>query len=481
MRTHGVFDCSHSSGRASEAPASEAVAPLATEKRAPPERRKKTRRILTSMNRTTVPALLALTLTAGAALSAANEQYWPQWRGPSGTGAASLARPPLEWNETKNIRWKKEIPGRGAGTPVIWGNLVLISTAMPVGVSEAEAHAARGSAPGPHKYVVMALDRRDGRVVWERVAREEAPHEGSHQEWGTWASPSIVTDGMHVIASFESRGIYAYDMKGTPIWQKDLGDKTMRNSFGEGSSPALHGNILVVVWDHQKESFIAALDKRTGAERWRTARDEIDSWATPLVVEHNGRAQVVTSGMKQVRSYDLETGKVVWYGAGTTMNPIPSPVAADGLVILTAGFRGNNLKAVRLADASGDITNTPALVWSLDRDTPYVPSPLLYGGILYLLKSNSGILSTFDANSGKPHYQLARLEGAPNVFASPVGAAGRVYIPGQQGTTVVLKHGPVFEVLAQNKLDDGFNASPALADTELYLRGFKSLYCVAEK
>jgi outer membrane protein assembly factor BamB len=189
----------------------------------------------------------------------------------------------------------------------------------------------------------------------------------------------------------------------------------------------------------------------------------------------------VTSGMKQVRSYDLETGKVVWYGAGTTMNPIPSPVASDGLVILTAGFRGNDLKAVRLSDAKGDITSTPAIVWTLNRDTPYVPSPLLYDGILYLLKSNNGILSAFDAKTGKPHYQVTRLESTPNVFASPVGAAGRVYIAGQQGNTTVLKHGPAFEVLAENKLDDGFNASPALVDNEIYLRGNRSLYCIAER
>ena len=434
------------------------------------------------MTRAKTNALLMAMGVAGLTLSAvANDQFWPQWRGPSGTGVSKVATPPVEWSETKNIRWKKEIAGRGSSTPVVWGNLIFVSTAIPVGVNEAEAPGARGSATGPHKYVVMALDRKDGRVVWERVAREEAPHEGTHQEWGTWASPSIVTDGTHVIASFESRGIYAYDMKGAPVWQKDLGDKQMRNQFGEGSSPALYRDTLVIVWDHQGESFITALDKRTGEERWRTARDEIDSWATPLVVEHAGRAQVVTSGMKQVRSYDLESGKLIWYGAGTTMNPIPSPVAADGLVILTAGFRGNNLKAVRLADAKGDIMNTPALVWSLDRDTPYVPSPLLYDGILYLLKSNNGLLSAFDAKTGKPHYQVVRIEAAPNIFASPVGAAGRVYIPSQQGTTVVLKHGPTFEVLAENKLDDGFNASPALADNEIYLRGFKSLYCIAEK
>jgi outer membrane protein assembly factor BamB len=434
--------------------------------------------------RSTATALLSVVTVAALAttlIAADADQYWPQWRGPNGTGVSRMAKPPVEWSETRNVRWKKEIPGRGAGTPVIWGELLFLSTAVPIAASDAEAHASRGSNPGPHRYLVMAFARKDGRLMWQRVAREDTPHEGTHQEWGTWASPSIVTDGTHVIASFESRGIYAYDMKGTPIWQKDLGDKKMRNQFGEGTSPALHGNLLVVVWDHQGESFITALDKRTGDERWRTPRDEIDSWATPLVVEHGGRAQVVTSGMKQVRSYDLETGKLLWYGAGTTMNPIPSPVAADGMVFLTAGFRGNNLKAVRLADAKDDITNTPALVWTLDRDTPYVPSPLLYDGILYVLKSNNGILSAFDAKTGKPHYQLTRLESAANVFASPVGAAGRVYIPSQQGTTVVFKHGPTFELIAENTLDDGFNASPALVDGELYLRGNKFLYCIAEK
>jgi outer membrane protein assembly factor BamB len=432
-----------------------------------------------SRTRLLIPAVL---VAVGSVISAADrDQYWPQWRGPDATGVSKQAKPPLEWSESKNIRWKKEIPGRGSGTPVIWDNLIFISTAIPQDASGDAAHAPRGRATAPHKYVVMALGRKDGRIVWEQVAKEEAPHEATHQEWGTWASPSVVTDGQHVIASFESRGIYAFDMNGTPIWQKDLGDKTMRNQFGEGTSPVLHANTLVVVWDHQAGSFIVAIDKRTGEERWRVARDEIDSWATPLVVDVGGRSQVVTSGMKQVRSYDLESGKLLWYGAGTTMNPIPSPVAADGLVFLTAGFRGNNLKAVRIADAKDDITNTPALVWTLDRDTPYVPSPLLYDGILYFLKSNSAILSAFDAQTGKPHYQATRIEGLQNVFASPVGAAGRIYIPSQEGVTVVLKHGPAVEQLALNKLDDGFNASPALVDGELYLRGFKSLYCIAAK
>jgi outer membrane protein assembly factor BamB len=426
----------------------------------------------------------AITLALAAAVPAANneeaERFWPQWRGPHSTGASKHASPPLTWNEQSNVRWKIEVPGRGSSSPVVWGNRVFLLTAVPSASPGRDSHAPRGGVEPrePHRFLVMALDRHDGKIIWERVARQEVPHEGSHPDNGTWASSSAVTDGEHVIASFESRGLYAFDMKGTPVWQVDLGDKKMRNEFGEGSTPALHGNYLVVVWDHQGESFVVTLDKRTGKELWRAKREEIDSWATPIVAEHGGRAQVITSGMNRLRSYDLETGKVVWHTAGVTMNPIPSPVFGDGIAFVTSGFRGNSLKAIRLADAKDDITGTPAIAWTLDRDTPYVPSPLLYDGVLYILKSNNGLLSAFDARSGKPHYQLRRLEKAPNVFSSPVGAAGRVYITGRDGTTVVVKAGPGFEVLAENTLNDGFDASPALVDNQIFLRGYRHLYAI---
>jgi outer membrane protein assembly factor BamB len=400
------------------------------------------------------------------------EKFWPQWRGPHASGVSRSATPPIEWGEGKNIRWKIDLPGRGASTPVIWGDRVFVSTAVPVGGTGARAQ---------HRFLVMAVNRQDGKVVWQHTAREEAPHEGTHQEFGTMASASAVTDGQHVIASFESRGIYALDMNGKLVWQKDLGDKTMRNEFGEGSSPALYKDKLFIVWDHQGESFIVALNKATGTELWRSKRDEIDSWATPLVVESGGKAQVVTGAMRRVRAYDADTGAVVWETGGLTMNPIPSPVSADGLVFLMSGFRGNSLKAIKFGDAKGDITGTPNVVWSLDRDTPYVPSPLLYDGVLYFLKSNNGLLSAFEAKTGKPLYQAQRIDALPSVFASPVGAAGRVYLVGQQGTAVVLKHGPSLEVLATNTLKDKFDASPALVDREMYLRGYENLYCVAEK
>jgi outer membrane protein assembly factor BamB len=256
----------------------------------------------------------------------------------------------------------------------------------------------------------------------------------------------------------------------------------MRNQFGEGSTPVLYGDRLVIVWDHiGGPSFIVALDKRTGNELWRVERQEIDTWATPLVVEVDGRPQVIASGKTRLRSYDLETGKVVWESPGVTMNPIPSPVYADGMVFVTSGFQGNNLKAIRLAGAHGDITGTSAIAWTLDRDTPYVPSPLLYDGTLYLLKTNAGILSAFDAKTGTPHYQLQRLDGLPEVFASPVGAQGRVYVTGRDGVSVVIRNAPAFEVLAKNTLEDGFDASPALVDNEIYMRGYRSLYCIAAR
>jgi len=434
-----------------------------------------------------IPAALVAVI-ATAALARQNTEgataalrFWPQWRGPFATGVSRSAVPPTEWSETKNIRWKVEIPGRGSASPVIWGERLFVLSAVPIGLDAAMSHAPRGGVRPRDRYrfIVLAIDRRTGKTIWERTAREEQPHEASHQDNGTYASSSAITDGRRVYAWFESQGMYVYDMDGTLLWSKDLGDKMMRNQFGEGSTPVLSGDRLVIVWDHLGGSFVVSLDAASGRELWRVPRDEIDTWATPLVVEHDGRRQAVVPGKNKIRSYDLENGSVVWESKGVTMNPIPSPVFGDGLVFVTSGFQGNNLKAIRLASAKGDITGTDSIVWTLDRDTPYVPSPLLYDGILYLLKTNSGILSAFDAKTGTPHYQLQRLEGIPEVFASPVGAGGRVYITGRDGVILVIRNAQTYEMLASNKLDDGFDASPALVDDAMYLRGYRNLYAIA--
>jgi outer membrane protein assembly factor BamB len=436
---------------------------------------------------------------AAPATAADGDAFWPQWRGPLSTGVAPKADPPTEWAETKNVKWRVPIPGAGSATPVIWGDRIFVLTAVPTEKRGPRAEATPEPTPeaagegggrrrgpprgGPpefiHQFAVLAIDRKDGKVLWNRVVREELPHEGTHPT-GTFASASAITDGERVYAFFGSRGLYALDMKGAVVWEKDLGDMTVKLGFGEGSSPVLHGDRLVVNWDHEGDSFVAALDKKTGRELWRKPRQEKTSWATPLVVEQGGRAQVITSATARVRSYDLTNGELLWEAGGMTDNTIPTPVHSGGLVFLTSGFRGNALLAVRLAEARGDITGGPAVVWKHDRDTPYVPSPLLYGDELYFLKSNNGILSCVSAKTGEPRYLTQRLEGVPNVYASPLGAAGRVYVAGREGAVAVIQAGPEFKLLATNQLDDGFDASPVAVGKELYLRGKKHLYRISK-
>ena len=442
----------------------------------------------------------------------AEEKNWPQWRGPHANGVAPHGNPPLEWAEDKNVKWKVEIPGKGSSTPIVWGNRIFVTTAIPTGpeiapkVAESSGpRASRGPRPGGkgpaagrpggdrrrrrgprgiqptrvNKFVLYALDRDSGKILWERTLKEELPHEGTHTT-GTWASNSPITDGTHVYAFFGSRGLYCLDMDGKVVWEKEMGDMDIRMDFGEGSSPTLYGDKIILSWDHQGPSFMVAFDKTTGKELWRTERDEITSWATPLVVEHGSGQQVVTSATNRVRSYDLATGKLIWETDGMTMNPIPSPVAADGMVYITSGFRGSKLLAIRLDGATGDITGTDSIVWSLDRDTPYVSSPLLYNDTIYLLKSNSGILSVFNARTGEEFYSQQRVEGISNVYSSPVGAGNRVYITSREGTTVVIEHGKEYKVLATNTLDDGFDSSMAVVENEIYLRGRKNLYRISE-
>ena len=423
----------------------------------------------------------------GATDMAASDDGWPQWRGPLATGAAPAADPPVEWSETRNVRWKIEIPGNGSATPIVWGEHVFVSTAVPAGDSGAREGLftrltrrimSTEGASRNLRYTVLAVERRTGEIAWERVVSEGTPHEGRHQT-GSWASPSAVTDGEVLCAFFGSAGLFCLDMDGQPLWDRDFGDMEIRMGFGEGASPTLHDDTVIVNWDHQGQSFIAALDKRTGRERWRTDRDEMTSWATPLVVEHGGRTQVVTNATDRVRSYDFETGELLWDGEGATTNAIPSPVAAEGMVYLMSGYRGNRLDAVRFGEAEGDITGSGAVAWSLDRDTPYVPSPLLHDGILYFTKGNNGILSAYDARSGRLLYGPERLSGIRSLYASPIAAGGRIYIPSRDGTTVVVAAGAEFELLAVNMLEDGFDASPAAVDGELYLRGRQHLYCIA--
>jgi len=332
----------------------------------------------------------------------------------------------------------------------------------------------------PYQFTLLAIDRGTGKIAWQKMLRQEVPHEGHHRTEGSFASSSPVTDGKHVFAYFGSRGLYCYDLDGKLQWSRDLGHMRVLMSFGEGSSPAVFGNTIVVNWDHEGEDFIVALDTDTGRERWRQSREERTSWATPLVVVHDGKTQVVTAASGKIRSYDLDSGSLIWECAGLTANVIPSPVAGNGMVYCTSGFRGNALKAIRLGK-TGDLTDSDAIAWTYNKATPYVPSPLLYADKLYFFANNNGILSCFDALAGKPFYTEERLQELRGVYASPVGAAGNVYLVGRDGVTIVIQQSDKLEVLATNRPDEKFDASPALAGKDLILRGHQYLYCLTEK
>jgi outer membrane protein assembly factor BamB len=414
-------------------------------------------------------------------------RHWPQWRGPLATGFAPHADPPLEWSETKNIRWKIELPGKGHSSPVVWGDRIFVTVAVPYGEAlQAKYSGARGGhdeVPITHRqrFMVLAIDRRDGRVLWERTVREELPHQGGHRT-ASLASGSPVTDGEFLFAYFGSWGLYALDFDGKVVWQVDLGQLETLHGHGEGSSPVLYGDRLVVNWDHEGESFVVAFDKRTGRQLWKTPRERATSWTTPVVVGDGEGAQVVVSGSRWVRGYDLGTGRMIWECDGLSVeNVASSPVAGHGMIFTGSTYDRPGMLAVRIAGAEGDITGTGQVVWRRRQGAPYVPTPLLYGDFLYFHYHYQSLLTRVNALTGDNQPGPIRLEGIYNVFSSPVAAAGRVYVTSREGDTVVLKHGGEPEVLATNHLDDSFSASAALVDNLLILRGERFLYCIEEQ
>jgi len=322
------------------------------------------------------------------------------------------------------------------------------------------------------------FDRQSGKHLWQRTAAEATPHQETHNT-NNHASASPCTDGEHIYAHFGSRGLYCYSMAGELMWKRDFGKMDTRNSFGEGSSPTIAGDMLLVPWDHEGPSALYALNKRTGETLWEAKRDEPTCWATPLVVEHEGKKQVVMNGQNFARSYDLQTGKELWRCGGQTERPCASAVAMGDMVYVGSGFRGAYLGAFKL-NGKGDIANTKSVAWTLDRDTPDVASPALSEGKLYFYKGKSGQLSCIDAATGKPHYSAVRVPGMSSTYASPVAAGGRVYLTDRSGTVVVIEDAKAFKVLATNALDEGIDATPAVVDNELFIRGAKHLFCIAE-
>ena len=441
-------------------------------------------------------ALFLSLLICGCAIAADAPDAWPRWRGPEFNGVAR-GDAPLTWSDKDHIAWKVEVPGKGHSSPVIWGDRLFLTTAVPTGSAPAAAPLAAPAPPprpgpggrgggyggggGPQaeqKLLVLAFDRKTGKQLWEKVAIVTTPHEGFHAQYGSFASPSVLVDANHVIAFFGSRGVYCYTHDGQPVWQKDFGIKLrMLMSFGEGSSPALDGDKLVILFDHEGDSFLVALDKNTGRELWRTPRPPGSTWSSPLVVTVAGKKQVLVSATKSVAGYDLETGKLIWQTTGLGRNVIPMPVVADGVAYAMSGYQAPNLLAIRLG-REGDLTGTDAILWQNQRGNSYTPSPVLHEGKLYVLTDN-GTISCFDARTGKPFYAQQRLPKTYSFKSSPVAANGKLYLATEDGDVVVLRMGEKFEVLATNTLaDQVFIATPAIMDGAIYLRGQNTLFCI---
>jgi outer membrane protein assembly factor BamB len=431
---------------------------------------------------------VALCLAALASTAAQQPtDRWPHWRGSSHNGVAA-GDVPLTWSDTANVKWQVEIPGRGHSTPVVWGDRLFLTTAIPTGKKSAEAAPAagrRGAGGGSgageeHRFEVMAVDRATGKVLWQRTATTAVPHEGYHHIYGSFASNAPATDGERVYAFFGSRGLFVYDLDGKPLWQKDLGLKMqMRLAFGEGTGVVVDDGRIYLQFDHQGDGFVVALNAADGRELWRAPRRENSSWSTPLVVTHAGAKQLVVTADTKVKAYDVKTGKVIWEVAGLGANPIPQPVQFGDTVLVMSGYRNPRLMAVKLG-RTGDLTGTDAIVWETVRGTSYTASPALHDGRVYVIADN-GMLSVFEAATGTPHYIQTRLPKPYNFKASPLVVADRVYLATEEGDVVVAKTGDTFEVLATNTLtDQSFIASPIVVGNDLYLRSRTHLFRIGK-
>ncbi len=411
---------------------------------------------------------------------------WHQWRGPLANGSAPHGKPPVKWDAKTNIKWKTELPGPGSATPIVWGNLVFVVTAVDTGRQAAPADIPK---PDPrlekktqpsttyHQFIVLALDRNTGTIRWKQVSAEAVPHEGHHPTH-SYAAYSPTTDGKFLYVSFGSFGLYCYDFDGKLQWkQTDLPRLETRLGWGEGGSLVVHGDDLIVSRDQEGPSSLYVLDKRSGKTRWKVERDEVTTWNTPLVVDFKGRTQIIVTATKFIRSYDLADGRVLWQCGGLTVNCIPSSVRYEDSVICMSGYKGAAAFRIPL-DATGDVTGSDKIIWSYKRDTPYVPSPLLVGDRLYFTRTNEPFLTCLNAKTGKPILEHARLEGLGTLYSSPVEAAGRIYITDRAGTTMVIQHRDNLNVLSVNRLDEQIDASPVVAGRQLFLRGDKHVYCI---
>jgi outer membrane protein assembly factor BamB len=386
----------------------------------------------------------------------ARAEEWPGWRGPRGDGTSTETNLPLRWSATENVRWKAEVPGTGHSSPVVWGDRVFLTTCR-----EREKQRA-----------LLCYDRRDGKLLWERVV-VTAPLERKHA-LNSYASSTPVTDGTHVWVSFLAQPrmlVACYDFDGNKVWEKSPAE--FHSVHGFCSPPVLYRDTVILNGDQDDPAaFLVALDKATGAERWRAARPGIRSYCPPLIAEAAGRRQLVLTGAKTTAGYDPDTGRRLWVIDGPTEQFVASLVYHDGLFFLTAGYPEYHFLAIR-PDGSGNVTDT-YVVWRTQKGAGYVPAPVAWDHYVYVVKDD-GLASCFAAATGKRAW-MERL--GKHHSASPVVAAGYLYFPDDDGVTHVLKAGPTFEVVARNPLGEKCVASPAVSRGDIFIRTSKHLWCI---
>ena len=419
-------------------------------------------------------------------------QNWPQFRGPAATGIVEATGQPVKWDAAKseNVRWKLEIPGLAHSSPVVWGDKIFVTTAVSSGKDETRFGLFGDVTPvkddPKHTWKVYAIDKSTGKILWERVAYEGIPKVKRHPK-SSHAASTPVTDGKYLVAMFGSEGLYAYDLKGKLLWKQDLGvldagwfyDADYQWEYG--SSPIIYKNLVIVQADIQKNPFIAAYDIKTGKLKWKTPREEIPSWGTPTVYEGKERAELITNGARAIRGYDPATGKELWRLGPMSEITTPTPIVAHDLIFVTSGYAPiQPIYAIR-PGGNGDLSlkdgkdSSEFIAWSKQRGGPYMPTPIVYGDLLYTC-SNQGVLTAYDAKTGNRVYQ-ERLGGSGGAFtASPVASEGKIYLASEDGDVFVVKAGPKYELLAKNPVGEVMMATPAISDGMVIVRTVSHLF-----
>ena len=431
----------------------------------------------------------------GAVVVDVEAQQWPSFRGPQASGVAAGSAP-RQWNMAtgENVLWRAPVPGLGHSSPVIWQDLVFLTTAVADGASPELKVGQYGSGwsaddNGPQRWQILAFDRHSGQLVWQRTAHQGAPKIRRHPK-STHANATPATDGQRVVAFFGSEGLYVYDMQGQELWNKDLGVLHSGSymlppaQWGFASSPILHDGKVIVQCDILQGSFLAVFDAATGDEIWRTPRDEFPTWSTPTVIEADGVTQVVVNGFKHMGAYDLATGEALWRLTGGGDIPVPTPIYAHGLIYMTNAHGAKSPVYAIRPDGQGDIslegdaTANAHIAWSHPRGGAYLPTPLVYGDQLYVCR-DQGILRCIDAKTGTEHYK-ERIDTNAGFSASAVAADGYLYYPSETGEIHIVKAGTVFEPPSVMDMGETVLASPAIAHDTLFVRTRSHLVALHE-